>query len=62
MVSINDYPDIHRVFGECHFEEVDVCYSTANRRQGAAGINGERVVVDWKSDFLEGLFGACGGG
>ena len=61
MVSINDHPDIHRVFGECHFEEVDVCYSTASRRQGAAGTNGELLLWIGSRIFLEGLFGACEG-
>jgi DNA adenine methylase len=36
MVSINDHPDIRRVFEGFHFEVLDIRYTTGNQRQGQA--------------------------
>jgi len=32
MVSINDHPDIRRMFEWVHFKTMDIRYSTANQR------------------------------
>ncbi|MCY1184979.1 hypothetical protein D9M73_257170 [compost metagenome] len=56
MVSINDHPDIHRVFDGFHFEIMDIRYSTTNQRQGGAEVSGELVVLSWEVDALGGLF------
>lgn len=56
MVSINDHPDIRRVFEGFHFETVDIRYSTTNQRQGKAEVSGELVIMNWKHSDLGGLF------
>ncbi|RMV56648.1 Prophage PSPPH02, adenine modification methytransferase [Pseudomonas syringae pv. pisi] len=56
MVSINDHPDIRRVFEGFHFEAVDICYSTANQRKGKAAITRELVIMNWQLSDLGGLF------
>lgn len=45
MVSINDHPDIRRVFEGFHFETLDIRYSNTNQRQGKAEVSGELVVM-----------------
>jgi DNA adenine methylase len=39
MVSINDHPDIRRVFKGFHFETLDIRYCNTNQRQGKAEVN-----------------------
>ena len=56
MVSINDHPDIRRVFEGFYFETVDIRYSTANQRQGKAELSGELVIMNWEPAALGGLF------
>lgn len=56
MVSINDHPDIRRVFEGFHFETVDIRYSTSNQRQGKAEVSGELVIMNWEPAALGGLF------
>jgi DNA adenine methylase len=56
MVSINDHPDIRRVFEGFHFETVDIRYSTTNQRQGKAETSGELVIMNWESSAWGGLF------
>ena len=56
MVSINDHPDIRRVFEGFHFETVDIRYSTTNQRQVKAEVSGELVIMNWKSSDLGGHF------
>ena len=56
MVSINDHPDIRRVFAGFHFEQLNICYSVANQRQGKADVTGELIIMNWESDALGGLF------
>ncbi|KPB80805.1 Prophage PSPPH02 [Pseudomonas syringae pv. maculicola] len=56
MVSINDHPDIRRVFEGFHFEVVDIRYSTANQRKGKADVSGELVIMNWEPAELGGLF------
>jgi DNA adenine methylase len=47
MVSINDHPDIRRVFEGFRFESMDIRYSTANPRQGKAAVTGELAIMNW---------------
>ena len=56
MVSINDHPDIRRVFAGFHFETVDIRYSSTNQRQGKAEVSGELVIMNWEPAALGGLF------
>jgi DNA adenine methylase len=56
MVSINDHPDIRKVFEGFHFEQVDICYTTANQRQGKSDVSGELVIMNWEPAALGGLF------
>lgn len=56
MVSINDHPDIRRVFEGFHFEQLDIRYSTTNKREGSAEVTGELVIMNWEPAALGGLF------
>ena len=56
MVSINDHPEIRRVFDGFHFERLDVRYTTVNQRQGKAEVSGELIVMNWEPRVLGGLF------
>jgi len=47
MVSINDHPDIRRVFDGFRLETMDTRYSTANPRQGKAAVTGELAIMSW---------------
>ena len=56
MVSINDQPDIRRVFEGFHFETTEIRYTTTNQRQGRAEVTGELIVMDWEQEILGGGF------
>ena len=56
MVSINDHPDIRRVFEGFSFETLDIRYCNANQRQGKAEVSGELVIMNWEPSELGGLF------
>lgn len=56
MVSINDYPDIRRVFEGFHFETLNIRYTTTNQRQGKAEVSGELVIMNWEPTVLGELF------
>ena len=56
MVSINDHPDIRRVFEGFHFERLDIRYTTTNQRQGKAEVSGELVILNWIPAALGGIF------
>ncbi|WDU60934.1 DNA adenine methylase [Pseudomonas poae] len=56
MVSINDHPDIRRVFDGFHFETLDVRYTSANQRQAKTEPSGELVIMNWEPEVLGGLF------
>ncbi len=47
MVSINDHPDIRRVFEGFRMEELSIRYSTANHRNGKAAVTGELAIMNW---------------
>lgn len=49
MVSINDHPDIRRVFDGFHFETLDIRYATTNQRQAKADVSGELVFMNCMS-------------
>ena len=46
MVSINDHPDIWRVFEAFRFGSTDIRYSAANPRQGKAELYGELAIMN----------------
>lgn len=55
MVSINDHPDIRRVF-ECFWMEgLDIKYSTGNAH-GAPKTSKELVICNWEPQVMGGLF------
>ena len=56
MISINDHPDIRRVFEGFHFEKVDIRYCNTNQREGKAEVSGELVIMNWEPAALGGLF------
>lgn len=56
MVSINDHPDIRRVFEGFHFETLGIRYTTANQRQGKTEVSSELVIMNWEPTMLGGLF------
>jgi DNA adenine methylase len=56
MVSINDHPDVRRVFEGFHFETLNIRYSNTNQRQGSADESGELVIMNWQSEIFGGLF------
>lgn len=56
MVSINDHPDIRRVFDGFHIEQLDIRYSLANQRNGAADVSGELVIMNYEPAAMGGLF------
>uniref|UniRef100_UPI00355655BB adenine modification methytransferase n=2 Tax=Pseudomonadota TaxID=1224 RepID=UPI00355655BB len=45
MVSINDHPDVRRVFEGFHFETLDIRYTTGKQRNGQIGVSGELVIM-----------------
>jgi DNA adenine methylase len=47
VVSINDHPDIRRVFEGCHYEMLDIRYCNTNQRQGKVEMSGELVIMNW---------------
>jgi DNA adenine methylase len=56
MVSINDHPDIRRVFAGFHFEQLDIRYSNSNQRSSRPEASGELVIMNWEPAALGGLF------
>lgn len=56
MVSINDHPDIRRVFDGFHAEALDIRYTNYNQRLGTAAVAAELVIMNWKPEVLAGLF------
>jgi DNA adenine methylase len=55
MVSINDHPDIRRVFGGLPMLGLDIKYSVANN-QGEPQTSKELVITNWEPAALGGLF------
>ncbi|WP_303679010.1 adenine modification methytransferase [Ralstonia mannitolilytica] len=47
MVSINDHPDIRRVFDGHHMAELDIKYSLG-QAHGKPQTSGELVITNWK--------------
>lgn len=56
MVSINDHPDIRRVFEGFNLQALDIRYSIANQRNALAGVSREMVITNWKPNSLGQLF------
>lgn len=56
MVSINDHPDIRRVFEGFHMEEVGLRYSVGMKQESRAEVAGELVVMSYRPAELGGLF------
>jgi DNA adenine methylase len=56
MVSINDHPDIRRVFSGFHFEALDIRYTTTNQRNSQPGLSRELVILNWIPSNLGQLF------
>lgn len=54
MISLNDHPEIRRVFADMHIEMVDIEYSLGNK-SGAGAQRGELVITNY--DPHEGLGG-----
>ena len=56
MVSINDHPDIRKVFDGLHFETIGIRYTTTNQRQCQSELSSELVIMNWEPAVLGGLF------
>ena len=56
MVSINDHPDIQRIFECFHFETTETRYTNMSQRHGKPEVMGELIIMNWKQEALEGLF------
>ncbi len=57
MVSINDHPDIRRVFEGLTMLELEICY-TVSAKKGDMPTSRELTIVNWKPDAGAGLLGA----
>ncbi|WP_346829451.1 DNA adenine methylase [Pseudomonas abietaniphila] len=56
MVSINDHPQIRRVFEGFHTESLEINYSNSNRRTNSAKVSSELLIMNWTPGMLDGLF------
>ncbi len=56
MVSINDHPDIRRVFEGFYFETTEIWYTTTNQEPAKAEVTGELIVMNWMPSDLGGAF------
>ena len=56
MVSINDHPDIPRVFEGFYFDTTEIRYMTANQGQRKAEVTGDLIVMNLGPEALSGLF------
>ncbi len=55
MVSLNDHPDVRRIFDGLNFETLDIKYAVANRH-GHPKTSTEVVITNWQFDALGQLF------
>lgn len=55
MVSINDHPDIRRVFNGLHMLGLDIKYSVSNTH-GASDASQELVILNWEPVLMDSLF------
>ena len=56
MISLNDHPDIRRVFADLYIEKVDIEYSLGNRH-GSGAQRGELIITNY--DPHNGTGGLC---
>ncbi|MCF9017328.1 DNA adenine methylase [Pseudomonas syringae] len=56
MISINDHPEIRKVFEGFHSESLNIRYTTNNQRHKSSSSTKELVVTNWNSSVLTGLF------
>lgn len=56
MVSINDHPDIRRVFDGFWMEGLDITYTVGNGRDTNRKATGELVICNWDASNSGGLF------
>ena len=61
VVSINDHPDIRRVFDGLHMAELDITYSVGNARTQERRETGELIIANFPL-ACTGLFAGLGGG
>ena len=56
MISLNDHPDMRRVFADMHIETVEIEYSLGSRH-GSSAPHGELVITNYDPHVgLGGLF------
>jgi len=55
MVSINDHPDIRKVFDGLHMLELSIKYSVGNNH-GDPVASKELVITNWEPGVMGGLF------
>lgn len=56
IISINDHPEIRRVFAGLQFAQTNIRYSVGNGRVGGRAESGELIVTNWTPELLGGLF------
>lgn len=56
MISINDHPEIRRVFDGLHLERTELTYTVGNGRDDRAPPAGELIFTNWVPELLGGLF------
>lgn len=55
MISINDHPDIRRVFDGLHVEHAELAY-TVGLASAARASAGELILTNWEPQIMGGLF------
>lgn len=56
LISINDHPDIRRVFDGLHLERTELTYTVANGRHERPEATGELILTNWEPGLFGGLF------
>jgi DNA adenine methylase len=56
MVSINNHPEIRRIYAGFWMESLDICYSAGNSRVSERKSTGELVICNWDASTEGGLF------
>jgi DNA adenine methylase len=56
MVSINDHPEIRKVFEAFHLESLNIRYTSANQRDMRPKNSSELVIQNWEPDLMTCLF------
>lgn len=56
MISINDHPDIRRVFAGLQVARTEICYTVGAADTAARAAAGELIYTNWAPELMGGLF------